>query len=116
MIIKIKNLAVNMILGVYEFEKQGTQKVIVNLEIDFDEGNAAETDNIKDTLNYHPICDDVTAILKDRPYELIETVVEKIGKYILSYEIVNSVNVEIDKPEAPIEGVESLSVSKLFKK
>jgi len=71
MIIKIKNLKVDMIIGVYEFEKQNKQLVIVNLEIDFDEGKAPETDNIEDTLNYHPLCTDITNMLTEKPYELI---------------------------------------------
>jgi dihydroneopterin aldolase/2-amino-4-hydroxy-6-hydroxymethyldihydropteridine diphosphokinase len=115
MIIKIKNLTTHMILGVYEFEKRQKQKVVVNLEIDFDEKDAAITDDISDTLNYHPICDKVTEILQEKPYQLIETVVQKIGDYIMDFEIVNSCIVEIDKPEAPIDNVESLSVTQHFK-
>jgi dihydroneopterin aldolase len=114
--IKIKNLTGHCIIGVYEEEKHKKQKVIVNIEIDYDEGVAGESDSIEDTLNYHPICDWINNIIAKKEFELIEALVEEIGSYIISLDRVSEVYVEIDKPDAPIAGIESISVSKKFNK
>jgi FolB domain-containing protein len=116
MITRIKNLTTNCIIGVYELEKKKKQKLIVNAKIEFDEGLASETDNINDTQNYHPICDGIIKILNEGNFELLEKAVTEVGKFILSFPKIVSVDVEIDKPEAPIEGIESISVSKFFTK
>lgn len=116
MIAKIKNLTTTALVGVYEFELQKKQKIIINLEIDYDAGVAPETDKIEDCMNYHPICDGVKKLVSDTKYELIEKICNEVGKYVLSYDKVRSVKVEIDKPEAPIEGIESVSVSDFYRK
>jgi dihydroneopterin aldolase len=73
--IKIKNLTQKMMIGVYDTEKIKPQSVIVNIEIDFYQGDSASTDDINDTLDYGLICKSVKKILLSRHYELIETVV-----------------------------------------
>ncbi|HCR85884.1 MAG TPA: dihydroneopterin aldolase [Alphaproteobacteria bacterium] len=116
MIVKIKNLTIEGILGIYEFEQRKKQRIVVNLEIDFDEGDAPKTDSIHSTMNYHPICDGIRKMLAENNFQLVERVVYVVGQYVLSYAQVRSVKVEIDKPDAPIEGLESVSVSEFYQK
>jgi FolB domain-containing protein len=110
MIVKIKNLTVEGTLGIYEFEQRKKQRIIVNLEIDFDEGNSQISDSIHDSMNYHPICDGITKMISEGTFQLIERVAYLVGQQVLSYPQVRSVKVEIDKPDAPIIGLESVSV------
>lgn len=116
MIIKIKNLRVEAVIGVYDTEKKYKQPLLINLEIDYNEGVAPKTDRIDDTLNYHTVTDRVREYVENTKFDLLEKLVEEISKIVLSYEKVHSVSIQIDKPEAPIQGIESVSVSKIFKK
>lgn len=116
MIIIIKNLKVKGMLGVYEEEKHAKQTVIVNAEIDFDEGPSIESDNIEDTLDYHPICNEISRIISEGNYELLEKMLNDIGKFILSDEKVNWAYVRLDKPEAPIENIDAICMAKKFER
>ena len=116
MIIRIKDLEALCMIGVYEQEKHQKQKLIVNMKIEFDEGQAGASDLLDDTLDYHPICNNVREMLHNNEYELVERAVNEVGKYLLSLDKVVAADVEIDKPEAPIEGIRCVSVSKYFKK
>ncbi len=116
MIIKIKNLKCETVIGVYELEKKAKQRLILNAEIDYNEGNSIKSDKIVDTLNYHEVIKQVKQFIEGNSYELLEKMVEEVGHLILSFDRVISARVEIDKPDAPIEGIESVSVSKTFKR
>lgn len=116
MILKIKNLTGKTIIGVYSDEKLRRQKLVVNAEIDYDAGMSGQSDSINDTMNYHPICDRITELLENGDFHLIEYVCEEVGKICLSYPQVRSAKIEIDKPEAPLKGVDSVSVTKVFVK
>ncbi len=114
MILKIKNLTAKTIIGVYNDEKLRRQKLVVNAELDYDEGKSPQSDSINDTMNYHPICDKITYLLESGDFHLIEYVCEEIGKICLSTPQVRSAKIEVDKPEAPLKGVDSVSVTKIF--
>lgn len=116
MIIRIKNLKCETIIGVYPAERSSKQILIINMKIKYDDGVAAESDDIKDTINYHEVVDKVRGLVESSQYNLLETLVEKIGETILEYKKVISCEIEIDKPNAPIENIDSVSVSKKFKR
>ncbi len=114
MLLKIKDLTAKTTIGVYDNEKLRQQRLVVNIEIDYDEGKSTQSDSINDTMNYHPICDRITELLEDGDNHLIEFVCEKIGAICLSYPQVKSAKVEVDKPEVPLKSVRSISVTKEF--
>lgn len=114
--IRIKDLKIQGIIGIYNQEKLEKQTILVNLEINYDEGNSKTTDNIDEGLNYHPICEHIRELIENNQYGLLEKLVNDIGNYIISLGKVSSVHVEVDKPEAPIDGLGSVSVSEIFSK
>lgn len=116
MLLRIKDLTVDTLIGIYAEEKQRRQKIVINAEIEFKTGNVANVDNIRETMNYHPLCDNIREFLENGNFEVIEHVCHQIGKICLSYEPIISAKVEVDKPEAPIKGIKSVSVSEVFRK
>ncbi|MCK5391899.1 MAG: FolB domain-containing protein, partial [Deltaproteobacteria bacterium] len=62
MIIKIKNLKLRTIVGIYEWEKKTKQDIVINVEIEFDGSKAIETDNIEDTVDYKTITKKIIAM------------------------------------------------------
>jgi len=55
MIIKIENLKLRTVVGIYDWEKEKKQDVIINIEMEFDGAKAIESDSIEDTIDYKTI-------------------------------------------------------------
>jgi len=114
--IKIKNIKCETILGIYAFEKTQKVPVMINVSIDYNEGNAPLTDNIEDTINYHPLVDAICTHVNNTSFGLVEKVVEDVGQIIMKHEKVRSCKVRVDKTKTPLKHIESFSVSKTFKR
>ena len=51
----IKNLEVETVIGIYDWEREVRQLISISLVMDFDLTKAAKTDKIEDSLNYKKI-------------------------------------------------------------
>ena len=109
--VRIKDLRLDCMLGVYAQEKQAKQPVIINLTFDMDDGKAAQTDNIDDTLNYHHVVEEITAMVQAADTNLLEKLTEDVLAIVMQHERVLRATVEIDKPQAPIDHIDSVSVT-----
>jgi 7,8-dihydroneopterin aldolase/epimerase/oxygenase len=99
-IVFIKQLQIDTVIGVYEWEKTITQRLEIDLELATDIRQAAAQDDIRLTLDYAVISEKVTALVSAKPIELIETVAEKIAQMLLSDFATTAVRVKVCKPGA----------------
>lgn len=89
--------------GVFEEEKNNGQNFYVSVELGVDCVKPGKTDNLNDSVNYANICHIINEFMKNNIYDLIETVANNLSNMILEYsDLINSVKIRIDKPEAPI--------------
>ena len=95
----IHGLCVNMYAGIYDFEKQKPQRVIINVEIDVSSNKNKEIKNIDDVLSYETICNEIKNICQKQHYDLIETLAEEICTMCLNQKQAQSVTLSIDKPD-----------------
>jgi len=51
-IVYIRDLKIDAVIGIYEWEQRINQQINVNIEMGWDNRKAAKSDDIKDTLNY----------------------------------------------------------------
>jgi D-erythro-7,8-dihydroneopterin triphosphate epimerase len=116
MIIRVKNLQCETVIGVYEQEKTQKQPILINLRIKYDEGKAPTSDNINDTINYHLLVDKIKSHVENNKFELVERVVEEVGQIVMQNDKVISCKVEVDKHKGPLKYIDSFSVSKSFKR
>ncbi len=101
--IYIKDLQIFANHGVLKEEKKLGQKFLISLEVSLNLKKAGTTDDLKETINYAKLCEEVEEQFKKESYDLIETAAEKIAEYILlNYEKVELVKVLLKKPWAPI--------------
>lgn len=70
--ILIKNLRVDVQIGVYAHEKQAPQTLRLDLELHLDAGRAARTDALADTVDYDAVCTRVRDFARQRHIELLE--------------------------------------------
>lgn len=110
-VIRIKNIKVNALIGVYELERRQKQDLFINMKITYDGLKASGTDKIVDTLNYLVVTRRIVEEVSKTEFELLESLMDFVFDIIMDYPQVISAEVEIDKPYAMKELAESVSVT-----
>ena len=98
--IKIKNLRLRTIVGIYSWERKELQDIIINVSIDFDGEKASGSDNIADTVNYKSIKKEIVTAVESSRFKLLESLSKTILDIIFRNPLVRAACVEIDKPHA----------------
>ena len=99
-IVFIKQLQVDTIIGVYDWEKIIQQSLFLDISLHCDHRAAAASDDIKLTLDYAVIAEKVTQLITQQPIELIETVAERVAQMLLAEFATSKVEVTVSKPGA----------------
>src|SRR5258708_35698917 len=74
----IHALKTEAIIGIFDWERQGKQTVIVDIQISADIRKAALSDSIVDTLNYKKVAKRVLAFVEGSQFHLVETLAAHI--------------------------------------
>jgi dihydroneopterin aldolase len=82
-IIFLRELKIDTLIGVYEWEKRVPQTLQIDLEIALPSSLACQTDNIDDALNYADIVRDIQSALASRHYNLLEALAESIAQILI---------------------------------
>ncbi len=88
--------------GVLDFEKRDGQTFLVDVTMVCDLERAGRTDALSATVNYAEVADDVVARITGPSFDLIERLAEVIADEVLRHDLVESVEVVVHKPEAPV--------------
>lgn len=113
MIIRIKNLRLQCIIGIYEKERREKQEVCIHAEIEFDGNVASNSDRIEDTVDYHAIYLEIIDHIENSNYFLLEKMALELLKLIQKYPKVKGAKVEIEKPAA-LPRADAVSVEASF--
>lgn len=89
--------------GVFEHEKRNGQPFIVDVVLHTDIRAAAASDNVADTAHYGILAERVKEVITSGPYNLIETLAERLADVVLAEFDVQAVDITVHKPKAPIE-------------
>ncbi|HEY9150722.1 MAG TPA: dihydroneopterin aldolase [Gammaproteobacteria bacterium] len=82
-IIFLRDLRIDTIIGIYDWERSTRQTVSLDLEMATDIGKAAATDHIDDTLNYKAVAKRLIAFVGESEFQLVETLAERICALVL---------------------------------
>jgi 7,8-dihydroneopterin aldolase/epimerase/oxygenase len=96
----IHALKTEAIVGIFDWERQVKQTVLIDIEFSADIRKAALSDSIDDTLNYKGVAKRVLAFVEASRFHLVETLAEHIAMLILEDFGVASVRVALSKPGA----------------
>jgi 7,8-dihydroneopterin aldolase/epimerase/oxygenase len=96
----IHALKTEAIIGIFDWERQVKQTVIVDVEISADITKAALSDSIADTLNYKRVAKRVLAFVEESKFHLVETLAEHLAMIILEDFGVAWVRLSLSKPGA----------------
>jgi D-erythro-7,8-dihydroneopterin triphosphate epimerase len=99
-IIRITDLGLRTIIGLYDWERTTKQDVIINAEIYFDASKAVKSDKVDDTVDYKTINKKIIKHVEESQYFLIEKMAGEILKIIMEEPKVDAAKVRVDKPGA----------------
>lgn len=88
--------------GVLDVEKRDGQTFIVDVTMMLDLSGAGRSDDLAATIDYAEIADAVVARITGPSFDLIERLAEVIADDVLAHDLVESVEVVVHKPEAPV--------------
>ena len=105
----IKNLVLNIFIGIHNFEKKKKQRVRFNIEVITDPNVKPDNKDLSTILNYEEIVNKIKLLVKKQHHELIEDLAENIFKIIFQNRLVKKTNIKIEKLDI-IKGSESVGI------
>jgi len=108
-IVFVRDLRVETVIGIWEWERRIKQVVSIDLEMATDVRRAAVTDRIDDALNYKDVAKRVGAFVGGSQYQLVETLAEAVARIVVTEFGVPWVRVSIAKPGA-VQGSREVGV------
>ena len=105
----LRDLRVETIVGVWDWERKIRQTVSIDLDMAADIRRAAASDSLDDTLNYKLVAKRVQQFVGESSFQLVETLAEKIAEVVLNDFEVPWVEVRVNKPGA-IRGARDVGV------
>lgn len=88
--------------GVYAEERASGQTFLVDLVLHVDTRAAAVSDDVADTVHYGELAAEVVAVVVGEPVNLLEALAARIAQVCLRRPLVETVEVTVHKPEAPV--------------
>ena len=99
-IVYIRDLRIETVIGIYDWEREIRQTVSLDLEMGTDIRKAAESDAIEDTLDYKSVAKRLIAFVEDSEFQLVETMAERIADIVLNEFDVPWMKLRLSKPGA----------------
>ena len=96
----IHNLTVEAIIGVLDHERSTPQPVRIDLDMQVDTSRAAQSRNLRDTIDYAAMAAAVRQLVIEAEALLVETLAQDIARQVLSDDLVGGVTVRVTKPKA----------------
>ena len=97
--ILIKELVLDLKLGYYDFEKEKSQKVKFNLEVDYEDKKPTNDKDIKSIVNYGKIVKLIKKLTKNKHYNFLETLAEDVFDVLFKDRRIGKITLQIEKLE-----------------
>ncbi len=96
-IVFIKNLALDVIIGIYPNERTNVQPITLNLEMQWDNKPSANSEDIKLTLDYEKVSNYIKDFAKESSFLLVETFTETLAKKLIETFNIPALTIELNK-------------------
>ena len=105
----IKNLVLNIFIGIHDFEKKKKQRVRFNIEVITNPFVKPNNKDLTTILNYEEIINKIKILVKKDHHELLEDLAENIFTIIFQNNLAQKAKIKIEKLEI-IKNSESVGV------
>ena len=95
----IKELVLDLKLGYYEFEKESTQKVKFNVEVNYEDKQPSNDKDLKSIVNYAKIVKLIKRLIKNKHYNFLETLAEDVFDELFKDRRIDKISLQIEKLE-----------------
>ena len=96
----IKDLSARAIIGVYDWEREHFQDILINITIETDTRLAGQTDDITDCIDYDALSKSVLTQVERVQRFTVEALAEDIAKICLEEIKAERVYIRVEKPGA----------------
>ncbi len=98
--IKIRNLRLRAIVGIFDWEREKKQDLVINLETQVSVDKALKEDQFEETVDYKSLTKEIIHLVENSNYFLIEKMAYAILELTLNKDKVVAAEVSVDKPHA----------------
>jgi len=96
----ITGLRVECIVGVWEWERQVKQAVILDIELAADIRKAAASERLEDTIDYKKVSKRLQTFIGESQFQLVETLAERVAEILIKEFRVSWAKVRLNKQGA----------------
>ena len=79
----IEDLRIQTVIGVFDWEREITQTISLDLKMAFAINRAAKSDDIADTLNYKAVSKRLIQFVESSEFQLVEALAEHCASIVL---------------------------------
>jgi len=108
-IIFLGGLEITTIIGIYDWERETKQTIVLDIEMAYDISKAAQSDDIKDTLDYKAVSKSVINFVENSQFFLVEKLAEEVARLILNEFKITWVKLALNKKGA-IRGASDVGI------
>ena len=108
-IVYLQGVQCPCVIGVYEWEKQVTQTLVLDIELATDVRLAAADDDLTQAIDYKAVAERVQEFASKNKFALIETLIERLATVILTEFDTQWVRIKLDKGKA-VKGVNNVGL------
>ena len=99
-IVYIRELEIETIIGIYDWEREQKQIVSMDLEMGTDNRAAASSEDINQALDYKAVAKRLIEFIESSEFFLVETMAEKIAEIVIQEFSVPWLKLRVGKPGA----------------
>ena len=93
----IKNLILNIFIGIHDFEKKKKQKVRFNIEVETNPNTKPSNKDFSTIVDYETLVNKIKTLVKRQHHELLEELAENIFRIIFQNKLVKKANIKLEK-------------------
>ncbi|MGQ9860985.1 MAG: dihydroneopterin aldolase [Thiobacillaceae bacterium] len=81
-ILFLRDFRLDLIIGLYEWERKAPQPVLIDLEIGLNDHKAGHSDDVRDTIDYGRVAERIRQSTAEHPFHLVEALGEHIAEIV----------------------------------
>ena len=97
--IYIEGLQLLAIIGVYDWERQAQQRLLLDVVLHLPLQEAGKTDDLTKTVDYAAVAADMESLCQTQQPKLLESLAETLCAHILTHYPVAKVEIKLSKPD-----------------
>ena len=96
----IEDLRIQTVIGIFDWEREITQTISLDLQMGFDISRAGASDDIVDTLDYKSVSKRLIQFVEGSEFQLVEALAEHCARIVLGEFPVSWLRLKLSKPGA----------------